>query len=118
MANAVSPVPNNQSSGGSNNNSGSTSLELAASTLLPSCAQDVEKALDTLCNALEAVAQDSQSKRQTVEASLQSWLDKKRQWGQEQTALLENVARLETEVTSTSMLSTKTTIIIHDDVSN
>jgi hypothetical protein len=71
MAMAASPVPGAAVSG-----SGSSSLDLAASTLLPSCAQDVEKALDTLCNALEAVAADTQHKRQATEGTLQTWLDK------------------------------------------
>ena len=39
-----------------------TSLEIAAGTMLPSCACDIERSLDILCSALEAVTADTHAR--------------------------------------------------------
>jgi hypothetical protein len=36
-----------------------SALEIAANSMLPSCACDIERSLDILCNALEAVTADT-----------------------------------------------------------
>jgi hypothetical protein len=42
-----------------------SALEIAANSMLPSCACDIERSLDILCNALEAVTADTHARYNT-----------------------------------------------------
>ena len=87
----------NQSMAASSSLSGSA-LEIAANTMLPSCACDIERALDVLCNALEAVTVDTLNRRETQDTVTTEWVEKEKHWFLEKAALVDQIAKKEDSV--------------------
>ena len=75
-----------------------SALEIAANTMLPSCALDIEKALDVLCNALEAVTVDTLMRRETQDTVTTEWTEREKQWLAEKAALVDQIAKTEDTV--------------------
>lgn len=77
--------------------SGST-LDVAAITLLPTCAGEVERALDILCNALSAVVAEGNIKRESQIHIINGWNEREKSWGLERAGLGEVMKTLEKRV--------------------
>ena len=68
-----------------------SSLDIAANSLFPSCIGDIERSLDILCNALEAVTTDTHSKRDIQENVISDWMNKEKSWVSEVAALNDKI---------------------------
>ena len=55
-------------------------MEIAANSLFPSCIGDIERSLDILCNALEAVTADTHSRRDVQDTVISDWISKEKVW--------------------------------------